>query len=417
MNNNIHPTQARPQTESSDHQQVAAVPVSRWLLLFILFLVGMNLRPALSSVASVLSAIRAGTGLSSTGAGLLTTLPILCFGLIAPFAPRLARSFSVEKAIFYCLLALSSSMAFRIFFGIPGLFIGTLVAGASIGIVMVLLMGLIKRDFPNDAEMTTGVYTMALCFGASLAAGITVPLQNFASGDWRLALAFWTVPALIAAAAWWPLLRQSSRHGQTTRYQVSGLGKSALAWQVTIYLCFQSALAYCVFGWLPTILIDRGISPLAAGFLLSLSIGMQLITSLIGPWIATRGRDQRAAIVVMLMLTLAGLLGCVFAPVNTIWFWSIMLGLGQGGSFSIAMALIVLRSPNTQVAAALSGMSQGVGYSAAAIGPLAVGLLHDVTHGWNEVAIFFVIVTVVALIAALGAGRNLQINAQVTPAN
>jgi CP family cyanate transporter-like MFS transporter len=393
----------------------ALSPGSRWLMLVTLFLVGMNLRPALSSVAPVLAAIRAGTGLSSTGAGLLTTLPVVCFGLFAPFAPRMARSLSIERTILYCLLALMLSTGLRVCFGIPGLFIGTLIAGASIGIVMVLVLGVIKRDFPDNAEFTTGLYTMALCFGSALSAGITVPLQNLAGGDWRLALAFWSLPALLAVVAWWPQLRRATRLGPPVHYRVSGLLSSALAWQVTAYLGFQSALAYCVFGWLPTILVDRGISPLMAGFVLSVSIAVQVITSLLGPWMAGRGRDQRAAIVWMLAVTLLGLLGCLLAPIESVWIWAILLGFGQGATFSIAMALIVLRAPNSQVAASLSGMSQGIGYSTAAIGPLTVGILHDLTHRWTEVAVFFVVLTVAALIAALGAGRNLYIDARVEP--
>lgn len=415
--NNIDPSQLQPQALSHDNRSNATSRTSELLLITALFFVGMNLRTAVSSVAPVLAEIRASTGLSSTGIGLLTTLPVLCFGVFAPFAPRLARLFSVERTILYCLLALIAGTGIRIFFGIPGLFTGTLIAGASVGIIMVLLPAVIKRDLPDKTELTTGIYTMALCLGAALAAGITVPLQNLVGGDWKLPLAFWTLPALLAAGVWWPQLHRGSRLGKAVQFKVTGLRKSWLAWQITMYMGCQSGLAYCVYGWLPTILVDRGIEPALAGFILSISIAMQLITSLTGPWIATRGRDQRLAIASMLVPTIAGLLGCLFAPTDSIWVWAILLGLGLGGSFSMGLALIVLRSPNANVAAALSGMAQSGGYSAAALGPLAVGILHGYSDNWNAVAIFFVLVTIGALTAAMGAGRRLHIDAKVERLN
>jgi MFS transporter, CP family, cyanate transporter len=169
-----------------------------------------------------------------------------------------------------------------------------------------------------------------------------------------------------------------------------------------------------VFGWLPTILIDRGMTPLAAGGVLSLSIALQLITALGGPWIAGLARDQRMAIVAMMLLTLAGFAGCLYADIDAIWWWAIVLGLGQGGAFSIGLTLIVLRAPNATVAASLSGMVQGVGYLVAALGPLAFGLLRDLTHNWNAAAILFIAVALAALIAGLAAGRNLHVAVPVT---
>jgi CP family cyanate transporter-like MFS transporter len=384
------------------------------LLLCALFLIGANLRPALSSVAAVLASIQSGAGLSSAGAGLLNTLPVLCFGLVAPLTPWLTRAVSIERGIFYGMLAMAAGMGMRVFFGLPGLFAGTAITGASIGVVMVLLPAIIKRDFARHAALTTGLYSMALCFGAALAAGATAPLEQFAGGDWRAALAFWTVPALLAAAVWWPqaVRRNSKGDAATPGGAVRGLHKSPLAWQVTAYFSMQAAGAFCVFGWLPSILADRGMDALTAGMVFAVSIGAQLITSLAGPWIATRGRDQRAAIVVMQAASAIGMLGCVFAPFGTIWAWAVLLGLGQGGGFSIGLALIVLRSPNTRVAAALSGMMQGGGYVMAAAGPLVAGILHGYTHSWGAVAAFFVLLTAGAIVAGQGAGRQRFIETQ-----
>jgi CP family cyanate transporter-like MFS transporter len=396
---------------TTDHRS-GPLPTSRILLAVALFLVGINLRPAISSLAPVLVSVIDVTGMSSAAAGMLTTLPVLCFGVFAIFASRLARRYSSEHIILYGLLTLAAGIGLRSYFGIPGLFIGTAIAGASISIIMVLVPGIIKRDFPDRAGTMTGFYTMALCVGAALAAGATVPIQKLAGGDWRPALAFWLIPALIAAFVWRPQLRRDAHYAGKGHYAVQGLLSNALAWQVTIHMGTQSALAYCVFGWLPTILIDRGMQPMAAGFVLSVSIAVQAITALGGPWLAARGRDQRAAICILLSATLTGLLGCIYAPLDTLWPWAILLGLGQGGSFSVALMLIVLRAPNAQVAASLSGMAQGFGYSIAALGPFLVGVLYDFTHNWHSVAVFLTAVTMVSLIAGLGAGRNALVEVQ-----
>jgi CP family cyanate transporter-like MFS transporter len=185
--------------------------------------------------------------------------------------------------------------------------------------------------------------------------------------------------------------------------------RDPLAWQVTLYMGLQSSLAYIVFGWLPSILIGRGLTPTQAGLVLSGSVIVQLISSLAAPWLATRGKDQRLAIVVVMVMTLGGLFGCLYAPIDGLWGWAILLGLGQGATFSLALTLIVLRSRDAHVAANLSGMAQGFGYTLASLGPFAVGVVHDLTGGWNALGWIFGLIGLGAIIAGIGAGRALYV--------
>ncbi|MFL6873572.1 CynX/NimT family MFS transporter [Pseudomonas marginalis] len=392
--------------EADDEVVQSSHPVvSRpWLLLLGLILVALNLRPALSSVAPLLADVSSSLGLSAAKAGLLTTLPVLCLGLFAPTAPILARRFGAERVVLGILLTLAAGIILRSAFGEVGLFAGSLIAGASIGIIGVLLPGLIKRDFARQAGAMTGVYTMALCLGAALAAGATVPLSHYFGDRWTIGLGFWILPALAAALFWLPQVGRKHATHQVA-YRVKGLLRDPLAWQVTLYMGLQSSLSYIVFGWLPSILIGRGLSATEAGLALSGSIIVQLLSSLAAPWLATRGKDQRVAIVVVMLLTLGGLFGCLYAPLDGLWGWSIVLGLGQGGTFSLALTLIVLRSRDAHVAANLSSMAQGIGYTLASLGPLAVGLLHDWTGGWAATGWIFALLGVGAITAGLGAGR------------
>ena len=392
--------------EADDEVVQHAPPVvSRpWLLLFGLVLVALNLRPALSSLSPLLNDVSTSLGLSAAKAGLLTTLPVLCLGLFAPLAPILARRFGAERVVLGILLTLAAGILLRSSFGEVGLFAGSLIAGASIGIIGVLLPGIVKRDFAKQAGTMTGVYTMALCLGAALAAGATVPLSHYFGDSWNIGLGFWIAPALLAALFWLPQIGQ--KHGaHRVAYRVKGLLSDPLAWQVTLYMGLQSSLAYIVFGWVPSILISRGLSATEAGLALSGSIIVQLLSALTAPWLATRGKDQRLAIVVVMVLTLGGLFGCLYAPIDGLWGWAILLGLGQGGTFSLALTLIVLRSRDAHVAANLSSMAQGIGYTLASLGPLAVGLIHDWTGGWAATGLVFAVIGLGAIVAGLGAGR------------
>lgn len=362
---------------------------SNWTLILALVLISINLRPLLTGLGPVVDSIRASLQLSGTAIGLLITLPVLCFGAFAPFAPRLLRFASAERIILIAMIVLIAGIALRSLFGVTGLVAGTLLGGASISVIMVLVPAIIKKRFPAQAGNMMGLYSTALCIGAAVSAGFTVPLENL-FGDWRWALAFWLIPVVVTIPFWLPHIPRNGRSAEEQQQKkLPRLFKNKLAWQVTLLMGLQSSIAYCVFGWLPVILIDRGLTALTAGFVLSLSVVMQLVTSPTAPWLATRGKDQRLVLMCMLALTAFGLMALLYAPLSWVWVATVVLGLGMGGTFSIALALLVLRAPNAQIAASLSGMVQGVGYTIAALAPLLTGLLYELTNNWNAVGVLF----------------------------
>lgn len=386
-----------------------------WLLLG-LMLVALNLRPALSSLSPLLVEVRADLGISQTVAGLLTTAPVLCLGLFGAVAPGLARRLGTEGAVLAAMVLIAVGLLVRSGPVLATMVAGSVMAGAGIGIAGVLLPGMIKREFPDKPGLMTGLYSSALCLGAAMAAGATVPIGELFASGWRLPLAAWALPAVLAIVAWLPQLRRraaGARKGAAPR--IGGLWRDPLAWQVTAYMGLQSSLAYSVFGWLPAILRDRGMSPVAAGLLLSSSVLIQAVSSLIAPALAARARDQRPIAVGMVVAVGISLFGCLLAPLESAWLWSILLGLGQGGCFGVALTLVLLRSRDARVAAELSGMSQSVGYTLAALGPLGVGLVHEVTGGWTAVAILFSAIAVAAIVAGLGAGRPRLVADRVLP--
>ena len=376
-----------------------------WLLLA-LVLIALNLRPALSSLAPLLESVRQALQLSASMAGLLTTLPVVCLGLFAPLAPGLAQRLGTRHAVYYGLWLLALGLMLRSLFGSSGLFLGSLLAGAAIGIINVLLPGLLKREFPRHAGSLTGLYTMALCLGAALAAGLTVPATHWLADDWRLGLGIWALPAILAIFCWRPFLPAQHETSAGSSRHAGKLWRDHLAWQITLYMGLQSSLAYIVYGWLPAILAGRGLSTLDAGWMLGGSVLIQLPSALFAPWLATRGRDQRLAISLTMALVLAGLLGCLFAPRDQLWTYAVVLGLGQGASFSLALSLLVLRSADALIAARLSSMSQSIGYLLAALGPLLVGLIYEWTGDWQNLAGLFIVISLAAWLFGLSAGRD-----------
>lgn len=385
---------------------------ARFVLGASLVLIAFNLRPLFSSLSVLLPEVMDETGLSTTGASLLTTLPVLCLGLFAPFAPKLAQRYGAERTLLGALILLVIGTGLRGLESVPLLFTATFLAGAAIAIGNVLLPGLVKRDFPQSAAIMTGLYTMALCGGSAGAAGLTLPIEHLLTGSWSGALAAWAVPAMIVVLIWTPQALGSRQQVSHSAFRVTGLWRDRLAWQVTFFMGLQSALAYCVFGWLAPILRERGFDATTAGALVSVSVMAQVVTCLAVPSFAVRQKNQCAVNIALVAAATVALLGILFAPTSTVVFWAILQGIGQGGLIAAAMTVIVLRSPDSHVAAHLSGMAQGVGYVLAAAGPLLVGLIRGWTGSFQATAFLYVALGIGAAIAGLGAGRALHVGAR-----
>jgi len=231
---------------------------------------------------------------------------------------------------------------------------------------------------------------------------------------WQGSLALWALPAFLAAVAWIPQLRRNDRPESTsarTSQGVSGLWRSPLAWQVTLFMGLQSLAYYVTLTWLPEILQDDGMDATRAGWMLALSQAVAIVTMFVAPVIAGRRPSQQGVVVAAVSLSGAGTLGLLVAGSTASTLWVVLLGLGQGACFSLALTFFALRAPDPQHAAALSGMAQTFGYLLAAAGPSLFGVLRDATHAWTVPLALLVVITVCLLIAGLGAGRDAHVAA------
>ncbi len=389
------------------------------LLAASILIVALNLRATIIAVSPLLDAIRDDTGISGTLAGLLTTLPVVLFGLLASVAPRLARRFGTDLVVAGTMTVLAGGILLRLAQPVPFLFLGTAIAGAAIAIANVLMPAIVKRDFPGQMGLMTGLYTMGISAGGAFGAGLTLPVARAAGLDWRGALAIWAFPAIFAIAFLsLRLILQAARQSDaeraarldrsvaTRRPPTPSLWRDPLAWRVSLFMGLQSFIFFAVSSWTPTLLVDNGMTEARAGLMLSLANIFGLVASFVAPIVANRARDQRTLIAVVVAIWAVGIGGLLIAPTSWTILWMALFGIAAGAALSIALTLIVLRSPDTPHAAALSGMAQSVGYLLAATGPSIVGALHDLSGGWHAPVVFVLLVLVPTLLFGLAAGRD-----------
>ncbi|RJQ75724.1 MFS transporter [Pseudonocardiaceae bacterium YIM PH 21723] len=377
------------------------------LLLAGLVLIGITLRPALTAVAPLLRSLSENLQLSASTQGLLTTLPVLCLALGAPLAPKLAHRFGYRRLLGGALAIMAIGALLRVTGTVSTLFLGTVLAALAIGVCNVAVFAMVKRHFPGKVTLITSVVSTFMTLGATASAGLMVPLQRVHGGHWNLAIGYAAVPTVIALLFWIPQLLRREPHAANLP-PARSLHHSRLAWQMTAFMGLQSMLAYIVFSWLPALAHSRGLDDQSAGFLLSLSSLIQAAGSIGLPLLARRLPDQRGAVVTVVALTATGLGGLVWAPVGGIWLWAVVLGLGQGAAFALALSLIGLRSPDPHTAGRMSSMQQGFGYLLAGTGPLTVGLVLSgpLQDPWTVIVLGMFGVLVLELLAGLAAGRD-----------
>ena len=375
------------------------------VLLAIVWL-GLNLRTVIASLPPLLPDIRADLGLSATVAGLLTTLPVLCFGLLAPPARRLAHRLPLEAMLVGCALVTAVAAALRGIGTVAALFVGSILAGASVAMGQTALPVLIRIAFHRAVGTMMGSYSMALPIGATLGAGLAVPLQEALGGSWRASLALWAVPAALAAALWLPPALR--RRTMITGPEPERLRGRPLAWSVALYFGVQSAAFYATLAWLPEILDSNGWSARAGGALLALASLVSAVPALLLPVVAGRRATQAPLVAAVTGTASAGVLGLILAP-GLAPLWVVLIGLGQGGSLGLGLVLPVLRATSPGLVASLTAMTLSIGYLTAATGPWLIGAVHDLTSGWTAALGALLGLTLLQLVPGLAAARPRQI--------
>lgn len=357
-----------------------------WVAL--IYLVALNLRPAITSVGSLLPQLGSELQLSETAQGLLGSIPLLAFAVISPLVYRFSGRLGMERAIIIALTVLATGSVIRSYLGLGGLWLGTLLIGCAIGVGNVLVPAIVKRDFSNNVSRATGAYSACITVGAAIASAAAVPLA--ATIGWQGALVIWGLPVIIVGLLWLPRLKSATVVATTTTVKRTPVSRQSTAWLVTAFMGLQSINFYFLVTWLPTIETQHGISEQQAGWHLFLFQVLGFIGALLIPKLMTNPRHYTPACLVASIPALVGMLGLLLLPACSL-IWIIITGLGSGAALVTALSLISVKGCSPEETTQLSGMAQSMGYLFAAIGPLVAGALTQVTGSWTAAMLLIII--------------------------
>lgn len=396
-------------------------------------LLALNLRPVVNSLGVVLPDLQQSTGISSTLAGLLGSLPTFCFAFIGFIAPAISARIGPHRAVAYSLIALTAGQVLRA--AVPGtaaIFIGSIIALAGIAIANVLLPGLVRLHFPTAIPAMTAIYTTVLMLGQTLGAGITLPIQHGLHGTWRLGIGMWAVTAAVALVPWVVAVARYPRPGtaperqqtapeqqqaapdrrqapqQPSRIGVLQLFRSFHAWAMAVFFGVQSIQAYVVFAWLTSVLIDAGLSDETAAGMLAILTAVGIPISAFVPALLGVLRHQATLVIGFTSCFVIGYSWLLIAPTTAPWIPALLIGIGLG-AFPMLLTLFALRARTPAGTTALSGFSQSIGYLIAATGPVGFGFLHDVTGDWTVPIVALLISLVLFLASGLISVRDWKI--------
>ncbi|MCA2202656.1 CynX/NimT family MFS transporter [Streptomyces griseoincarnatus] len=401
-------------------------PARAWrkrLLVVGIVLAALNLRPAITSFGALLEEVRDGLGMSGSVAGLLTSLPALCFAVFGVTAPRLARRFGPGAVVCAGMAAIATGLLVRPFVGTTAAFLLTSgLALAGIAVSNVLMPVIVKRWFPDRVGSMTGLYSMALALGTASAAAVTVPVTNALGGDWQAGLAVWAALAVAAVLPWLPFVRERGatsgegapeppqRDGQAQgepagQAPVLRITRSRTAWALAVFFGLQATAAYITMGWMAQIFRDAGVPAGRAGLLLAVTMVMGVPLAFVIPRLAARLPRQGPIVLALGVSGLIGYAGLYFAPAAGAWAWAVLLGVANC-AFPLALTMVGMRARTGGGVAQLSAFAQSTGYLISIPGPLLVGVLYQHSGGWGLPIALMAGLLVPQMIVGVLAGRD-----------
>lgn len=383
------------------------------LLVIGVVLIAFNLRPAITSVGPLIGTIRDDVGFSNWSVALLTSLPLIAFAIMSPMAPKIANRLSNEMTLVLGLLILIIGISLRSISVIFLIFFGTLCIGLGIAICNVLLPGVIKEKFPTKVAIMTSIYTTSMSLLATTASGVSIPLSEGLNLGWQAALFVWITPAVTGLIIWLFVYKKSrkDKHEKQVRFfeskQRSSIWKSKLAWKVALFMGFQSLIFYVTISWLPELLMDEGMRKATAGYMLSYFQLLGIPISFMIPMIAVQMKSQKGLVLANNILYIIGIVILLFKPSFALIIFAIsLIGIASSANFALSLSFLSIRAKNAKDAAELSGMAQSIGYLLAAIGPIFIGFIYDITHAWTVPLIILIGITFIIIYVGMQAGQN-----------
>ena len=386
---------------------VAAAPAAA------LVAVALCLRAPFSAVGPLLSELGDELSLSTSALAVVTALPLVCFGLVSPVAPVVAARIGVHRAVLAGTALLALGILIR-HAGAIGLYAGTVVLTSGIALANVLIPAAARAEYGRRSAVVVGMTTASMATSASAGAGLAQPLAS-AGGSARAGLLLWIVPVLVALLAIAVLAR--ARRGVPLPEATAPASRTAIlrdrvALAVTVYFGLQSLSFYAMLTWLPDVLeSEAGVSPVAAGALVAVAAVVGAPTALVVPPLAVRRKSQVPWVFVSVVPMTISIVGLLVAPAAAPAVWALLFGFGTGAAFPLALTMVLQRTRDVAQTGRLSASAQSIGYLIAATGPLAVGLLHEVTGGWTTALVFLLAVAVLQAVVGSAAARPRLVSA------
>lgn len=376
---------------------VKHMTLSRWVLAGIIA-VALILRGPITAVPPALLAISETLALNATAAGLVTTLPLICFGVFAFFSPFLSAKFGVEPTLWVAIVLLLIGIGVRLVVGVTPFFLGTLLIGLGVAIGNVIVPALARSWFAHRLVLVMGLYSVMLQVSGS--AGPFVTSIGLSAGvDWPVAIGVWLIPGLLALGLWTVvslLIRRQAKVRPHKASVPSGMGqivRRPIVWLITFVMGVQSLLFYTLITWLPTQFRLVGLDTAQAGLLLTAYTLLGIPGSFAAGWFTTHHTAPRNLSVMYTIYT-GGLVLLVVGQPGTVIAGAIICGLGQGICLSMALTFIA-HQPNPADVPPLSAVAQGAGYLIAATGPVLFGFLYAQTGGLRLSELVLIGLTVV----------------------
>ncbi|MBM2659405.1 CynX/NimT family MFS transporter [Staphylococcus pseudoxylosus] len=386
---------------------------NNWGVIFAIVFIASTLRAPLTSVGPVVDEIKQVMEINNSVAGILTTIPLIIFAIVSPFVSKVTARLTMSRTILYSTMLLIVALYLRIAGDFTLFLIGTLILGIAIAFGNVVLPSYVKWYFPMQIGLATGIYSGTMNFTAGLGGGLSFPLSEITPLGFRLSLSFWILFAVIAIILWIPKARKGVQLEKATaiadqqdRPKKVAITKSKLAWMVALTMGFQSMVFYTVVAWVPSILVDRGLDPSTAGYLLMLNQFSQVPMTFTFPIIASKLKDQRILVVIITVLFLVGFSLFFTQSLVLLIIGIIIAGLAMGACFSLCMTFFSIRARTSDGSISLSGFGQSVGYLIAAVGPFLIGYLHDATESWDSGIIALIVMSALFFIFGYPAAKN-----------
>ena len=370
---------------------------ANWALLVVL---GLNLRPLLSSISPLLLEIRHDTGMSFQSSAWLTSLPVICMGLVALLGVRLQAGLGERRGVALglsmilgaCLWRLSADQA-------QTLMATALLGGAGVALIQVLVPALIKRQFTQRVALALGVYSASLMAGGGLAALVSPRVAGH-FGHWQAGLGIWLVPAVVALVLWGalPFASPARTAGEPVTMRP---WRKRRAWLLALYFGLVNCGYMSMVAWLPAYYLQMGWSAAHSGSLLAFMTVFQVIAALVMPALAHRSLDRRPLLAVSLGAQALGFTGLVMWPLEAPQVWVALIGFGLGACFALSLILTLDHCRKPAEAGQLAGFVQGAGFLVNAVSPWLTGWLRELTGSFVS-AWWVLVVAVVAMLLLTG---------------